>query len=259
MRTVAAALVTIAVAACGIDVRGIASATDAGAIANASYDAAPLPLVDAGASSSGAIEDASRADAPLAYEACPPSSDLLLCLAFDDTAADGSPSALTVNATNLTFAAGKHGSAGRFALSPKTDVQIPAYQGFNTPIATVEFWINPASFPSTGQMLVVDMDGRFGVYLNADRTVSCRTFPLVSKSTIGQWMHIACVNDGTTMYAYANGKLEASGANQLGNTSNFIAIGQDSPSGDRSFDGLLDTLRIWKSARSATEVAAAAR
>jgi hypothetical protein len=263
MRAIPLALVTLA--ACGIDVRGLPSSTDAGT--NANDEARSPALTDGGAaSSSGSIADGSLvadgsppADAEPPYEPCPPSNDLLLCLPFDDSSVDRSPSALTVKATNLAFTSGKQGSAGRFALSPKTDVQVPAYQGFNTPIATVEFWLNPASFPSSGQMLVVDMDGRFGVYLNADGTVSCRTFQLVSKNTIGQWMHIACVNDGTKMYGYANGKLEASGANQLGTTANFIGIGQDSPSGDRSFEGLIDTLRVWKSARSAAEIADSAR
>jgi len=43
----------------------------------------------------------------------------------------------------------------------------------------------------------------------------------------------------------------------LSSTGNGAAIGMNAPSGD-NFDGLIDELRVWKTARSTAEIAAAA-
>jgi hypothetical protein len=44
----------------------------------------------------------------------------------------------------------------------------------------------------------------------------------------------------------------------LGDTSDFIGIGQDSPGGGDPLDGEMDNLRIWAEARTPAQVAAAA-
>jgi len=261
------ALAALGLAACGLEVRGTAT-LDAGANRPEATTDAQAPPFDGGTTSSSVIvlpdggsqvvEASPDAQAPT--DPCPPSPNLFLCLPFDGNITDRSLKALTLTATDLSFGAGKFDQAARFTLNPKSNLQLAAFQDFNTPAATIELWINPTSFPASGStMSIVDMDGRFGISLNSDGTVSCRGFTLTTKTVLGQWTHIACVNDGTTMFAYANGTLETSGANQLGTTGTWIGIGQNSPQNDRNLDAMLDTLRIWNDARTAAQIADSAR
>lgn len=75
---------------------------------------------------------------------------------------------------------------------------------------------------------------------------------------VGSWIHFACVNDGATMRAYVGGQLETSVANVLGTTSVFVGVGDDSTSTNDTFIGMVDSMRSWTRALSATEVLTAA-
>ncbi len=217
--------------------------------------------VDAGGDPLDAAVDADAGDGAVSL---PPlcdktATDLLACFAFEGAATDESAAGLVPDmASNLSFVAGKEGQALELTLSPKSDLRLP-FATLNTPAMTIEMWLRPASLPSAGgRMLLVDMNGRFGVTMGDDGTLSCRTVAALTKAAVGKWTHLACVHDGTSLTAYVDGKMEATAANTLASTADFVGIGQDSPSGADGFDGALDNLRFWGAARTAAEVAAAA-
>ena len=68
------------------------------------------------------------------------------------------------------------------------------------------------------------------------------------------WAHIAIVYDGTRMHAYVNGVDKGNTAmGPLSTTSTPFIVGGD---GDRSFDGVIDEVRVWMVARTAAESSA---
>lgn len=240
---------TLGIAGCGFTVSG--SPDDAGP------PAADATATTAEREGGGGLRDAS--DAP--KEAlCPPRADLVACFGFDGDALDGSNLRTPLMASeNVTFPAlGRENQAARLTLSPKSNLRFPFKQFLNTTKATIELWFRPATLSTSDRTLLVDMDGRFGLIIDSDATIRCRNIAAKTKAQTGTWMHVACVFDGSRMTAYVNGVSEASGNDMLGTTSEWVGIGQDSTSGSDNFDGMIDNLRFWSDARTASEVAAAA-
>ncbi|EDN70454.1 VCBS [Beggiatoa sp. PS] len=74
----------------------------------------------------------------------------------------------------------------------------------------------------------------------------------------GSWHHFACVKDETGMYIYMDGEQVASGSdsNAIGDSVEVV-IGRLSPTNSsRYFEGSLDEIRIWNTARTQTEIQA---
>src|SRR5262249_19561003 len=78
----------------------------------------------------------------------------------------------------------------------------------------------------------------------------------VPKGDVGAWVHLAGVYDGTAWRLYRNGLLVPSaagiGAVQVGMP---WAIGFASNSHERFFSGGIDEVRIWRTARTAAQIA----
>jgi hypothetical protein len=78
-------------------------------------------------------------------------------------------------------------------------------------------------------------------------------------SSADQWVHIAMVWNGTNLITYVNGSPKITTA---GNGATALVTGQSvltlgcNPSNSQCFNGLFDELRIWKVARTATEIQA---
>jgi hypothetical protein len=72
----------------------------------------------------------------------------------------------------------------------------------------------------------------------------------------GVWHHIAAVYDGVYKYIYVNGALAAAEAvtGFLAVNDQPVRLGANSERPNRQFDGLLDEVRIWNTARSAAEI-----
>jgi hypothetical protein len=254
------------IAGCGLTVSGspddASSSTDTPPSLPGDGAAPPSsssPSTDEGGVQAGAADSSS--DAPVVKEAlCPQRADLVACFGFDGNAVDGSNLRTALMASDsVTFPSnGRENQAVRLTLSPKSNIRFPFKQFLNTNKATIEMWFRPETLASGGRTLLVDMDGRFGVIIESDATIHCRSIAATTKAKAGTWTHVACVNDGATMTAYVNGVAEASGSNTLGTTADWVGIGQDSTSGNDNFDGMIDNLRFWSEARTPAEVAAAA-
>jgi hypothetical protein len=235
--------------ACGIDALGAKVEDDPLAASHADPPA--------GSQSSGGTYASGAPDEGIL---CPANAQALVaCFAFEGNTTDDSPVRVTLLASaNVTYGVGREAQAAIFKPSPKTDVRLPN-TGMNTPQMTIEVWLKPASLPASGERFsIIDMEGRFGITLQPDGTLRCRSLATTKKVAVGTWTHLACVNDGSTMSAFVDGLLDTSVANVLGTTSEFIGIGQDSTSTNDTYDGMMDNLRIWTRALSTSEVAAAA-
>jgi hypothetical protein len=84
------------------------------------------------------------------------------------------------------------------------------------------------------------------------------TADLGINSSTNQWVHIAMVWNGTNVITYVNGapKITASGTNgatMLATGQSVLTIGCN-PSNMNCFNGLFDEFRVWKVARTATEI-----
>ena len=95
----------------------------------------------------------------------------------------------------------------------------------------------------------------FALSLNGTR----KTTQTSTTLTAGQWHHIACVYNGSTIKIYIDG-IEESSTNATGSISTYstsLYIGAYSgPSDIGSFDGLIDEVRIWSDERTASEISA---
>ena len=76
-------------------------------------------------------------------------------------------------------------------------------------------------------------------------------------SSTDQWVHIAMVWNGTNVIAYVNGlpkiTTAGTGVTALATAQSVLTIGCN-PTNMNCFNGLFDELRVWKVARSATEI-----
>ncbi|NOG84533.1 MAG: PKD domain-containing protein [Planctomycetes bacterium] len=135
---------------------------------------------------------------------------------------------------------------------------------------TVEVWIKPNGVPNEAWKGIVGKPGRnFNIWLNSAGYIHHR-FHTSSWWNSGapdtpsglitwdEWNHIAITNDGTTARTYINGVEQASGPSGgdqiIDRTSLIIGKNLDG-SGGSHFDGLIDDVRIWNVARTATEIA----
>lgn len=137
-----------------------------------------------------------------------------------------------------------------------------------TTAVTVEAWIFPTTLPATSACIIgknyltsyyfgIENSGRFIFFPKGSG------FFLRSKVSgivrINQWTHIAATYDGTTTRLYLNGGLDTSTTSitgAVGSNTDSLYIGCDRLGGAPAFffNGRLDNVRIWKSARTSAEI-----
>jgi len=137
---------------------------------------------------------------------------------------------------------------------------------------TLECWIKPESF-QTGSPYISQIMGTESGTNSAFLRLGDGDIPagnkiqfvlyfsggqekVTSTSTLetGRWYHIAGVYDGSNMKIYINGVEDVSNSQTGSFTSNstfYIAAYNGS---DRYFDGTVDEVRVWKTARSSTDI-----
>ncbi|MCT4639227.1 MAG: T9SS type A sorting domain-containing protein [Bacteroidales bacterium] len=141
----------------------------------------------------------------------------------------------------------------------KTDsIYIPHNSEFNISGAyTIEMWIKPQSFPSSGAVPVITKGNNYSVELTSAGRVRINGMVLSSKSLQpGLWTHLAAVYDGSgAIQIYLNGKPAGSGAFNSITTNNRPMVIASNRSGN-SFIGMLDEIRLWDIAQTPNNISA---
>jgi hypothetical protein len=191
--------------------------------------------------------------------------DLRLCMTFDESAMDEAGAGVVVDAMdNLGFGPGKVGAAVQ--LTATSDIHVTETAALDATTAfTMEAFVLVAQFPFN-RAGIMDNNTQYGMWLGSNMRPYCTIGgTTVSGPTIasGTWTHIACVFDSLTFRIYVDGSLFGTVNRQVpASTSGLdgMNIGQDcTPTGPGDpLSGAMDEVRVWASARSDTQIAAAA-
>ncbi len=139
-----------------------------------------------------------------------------------------------------------------------------------TETLTMEAWINPTGpgidDPYGG--MIINKEGEYELFRTQDGTIRWA----ITNSSPGwnwqatqyespenQWLHIAVVYDQSEIKTYLNGVLFHSqpGSGNIGdfyNTANYFLVGGRQNASDQRFQGLIDEVRIWNTARSTSQI-----
>lgn len=134
----------------------------------------------------------------------------------------------------------------------------PSLDFENTDSYTIEAWIKPAALLTSGHGIVSKYQtGNVNGYMLRiyEDDIEFDEMRVSDVLTLNQWQHIAAVNNGGTRTLYLNGVEKTLSGTALSVQVNGdpINIGRDFSS--RYFNGEIDEVRIWNTARTATEIA----
>lgn len=124
--------------------------------------------------------------------------------------------------------------------------------------ATIEYWLKPAQLTNWNQQVGKGW-GNFLIHANADRTLSFgwdNSNRVTTSATLNAnaWNHIAIVIEGNKMTGYINGNnvgsFTSSSYSGIGGFGDFL-FGLSNGS---AMTGYIDEVRLWKEARTATEI-----
>lgn len=266
-----------AAGACTLDVRGLGAESSGpsaqeGSSGGTSSGSPESSGVTTGAGGSGGASGATSSSGggddggggPIVAPFCDVANpSIVACYEFEMEVKDGSAYGNNPDMQkDVTYAPGKSG----FALErgPMSVVIIPGSPSLdNISVGAIELWIKPSKLPDSGRMGLLDKDGQYSAFLYAGGDIRCGIGSFVIAKNVvkaGEWSHVACVSDGVMQTIYVNGKAAISdGSDPQPAGAQRIVIGADSPVGSTDmFEGLMDSLRIWKVARTAAEICEAA-
>lgn len=137
---------------------------------------------------------------------------------------------------------------------------VSAYAGLTN--FTAEFWFKLTAFQGDWDRLF-DHNQQTGFSITRNQgnnSIQFRTMDQAVNSTVlsfSNWIHVACVRNGSTGYIYINGALNSSGginSNAFTNTQP-IGIGQNRTNGNERVAGKFADVRLWNIARTGTQIA----
>ena len=125
---------------------------------------------------------------------------------------------------------------------------------------TMEAWIKTTStYASIINYGTSENSQRFGISMVGNLYFVGNNNDLSGSTFIadGQWHHVAVVFDGTTLYMYVDGVLDASSAKSLNTTGNVLRISKRVyPTDGEYYNGSIDEVRIWNTALSQAQLQA---
>ncbi len=200
-----------------------------------------------------------------------PPTGLVAAYGFDagagTTAVDQSGNGNLGTLSNATWSTtGKFGNALSFN-GTNASVSIPDSNSLDLSTGmTIEGWVQPATGGGFRTLIVKERPGDlvYGLYSNSDTnrpqsqvTIGTTAHLLdgTAAAPSGIWTHLAATYDGTTQRLYANGTQVATlaVAGSILTSTSPVKIGGNSIWGEW-FSGLIDEVRIYNRALSATEI-----
>jgi len=191
--------------------------------------------------------------------------DLRLCLTFEEGAIDEAGAGVVVDrAANLGFGPGRVGAAVQ--LSSTSDLHAAESPALDVTTAlTMEAFVLVAETPGN-RAGIMDNNGQWGMWLGSNMRPYCTlSGSTVSGPTIAMntWTHVACVFDSLTFRIHVDGALFGTVNRQVPAPTtglDGVNVGQDcTPAGANDpLTGAMDEVRVWASARSDDQLAAAA-
>jgi hypothetical protein len=165
-----------------------------------------------------------------------------------------SPTIVTGNVGNaMSF----NGTNQYISVPDNPTLRFTASQSF-----TLSTWVYMAALPFKWSSIVTksrDVSPWYGLYVDATNHwefAGPTNVVSTTKATAGVWHLVTAVQDGTagTRALYVDGVLVGSGLAQAANGSGVLEIGAAASTGEY-FKGIIDDVRIYNRALSATEVA----
>ncbi len=140
-------------------------------------------------------------------------------------------------------------------------IEIPNESEYDFSTAmTVEAWIKVNEFDKTWQAIITKGDNSWRLHRasnsnNINFVAGGTNITGTTNVNDGKWHHVAGVHDGSDLKLYIDGYLDAAynAAGNTPNSSNPVMIGENAQSTGRNFDGLIEEVRIWSSARAQDE------
>jgi chitodextrinase len=176
------------------------------------------------------------------------------------------------DATGSTLTKDRFGKANQAAAFNGTTTKVTAANSpqHNSANTTISFWIKPTALPASGEMYLLSSGGyqeRWKISMPAHGKpvftthaggACCSDMDSGTPLVVGTWTHVVMTHDGVKDIIYLNG-VKANEKNVTGAldpTTKPLGIGFDPIENNNFFNGALDEVQIYKTALTATEVAA---
>ena len=234
-----------------------AEGLDAGAPSPASPRT--TPSTDDAATPPG-TPDAGTDAAPTRSAFCS-ASDVVVCFEFENAVRDSSINALDpTTVAGVSYVPGKAGLAAE--VGAQSTIVFDYSPMWNTDEATIEAWVKLSTNGSSGGV-IFDSDDRFAMEIEDDGSLKCKAAggsETGGKVVKGEYTHVACTFASTSKIRnYVGGLERANGSGKIAmSNTGGAALGSNAPSGE-AFTGAIDSLRLFRTVRTATDIAQAAQ
>ena len=197
---------------------------------------------------------------------CPADPDLVLCVPFESEIKDRSPHQhATLMATGVPFVNGAKpadGKAGAFGSASR--VQFGYSSAMDVTALTIEATVTPNQVPASGRMGILDYTREYSFFLLPMGKLRCIVVTQDSVETIDSpaavvqaqaASHVACTVAGQTIALWKNGLQVTSkslqGKLKTGGGDDTMVIGGNFDTSQTDpFDGVIDNVRVWRTART---------